>query len=500
MPENYYRVLSLHSSELLSAGRRLNALGEDISSIENTLKLVGVSLIECLNPQRQVDMHSQYNKTALKPAGQKFSPLDGGSRLAQGSAADLDSLSQGVGIFKGLGGISQQGLMRKDGSSKRKRVDSRSDTEHQTGYALSGVGLEKSGSRDHMPPPPIPMQQSIVYRARIPSSDSHSLKSQRNHVDATHLQRSPITPHRHSSEASLSSSRHAPGSSIQLSNMSLAGARTNSGQSLVDHHRSPRANPGMPGPVYARGGWQPPPESFDAEHWGCSSSPSSSLPSTGQPLVHRSSIGYHQGSLMFPIEIGDRTIDPRSRSYQSVSSNSSSSYRRRQSILAMQSQLESQAHSRYHISSPNREGRITLPMTPSFASQHSYNRGIGLSNHVRSSSCHTNNQSANSTHRQQLVIATPAHQRSFASPHFSKHQPAYSSSLPSVGRSHTDIVRRNNSFDSGPTPVNGEMRPYSSTQSEGFLLAQDSRAAQIRVRAPLTESQALGPRRRANRS
>ncbi|KAF6229552.1 hypothetical protein HO173_011407 [Letharia columbiana] len=488
--------------ELLSAGRRLMVLGEDVSSIETTLKLAGVSLTEGLRPQQQMDIRSQHQSMDLKPAGQKSSPLDGGSRIARGSAADLDCLKQGAGIFKGRSGVTQQDSMQQHGSSsKRKRVDSRSDTEHQTEYALRGRGFGICRSRDQMPPPPIPMPQPSVYMARVPSSDMHGLDYQHDHVNATHFQRAPITPQRHPSQGGLSRSMLAPGSSMEPSNTSLAGARTNNGQPRMDRRQSPRANTGTAGPVYARGGWQPPPESFDTEHSLDFSSPSSSLPSTGQPPARRFT-GYHQGSLMFPIELGDQTIDPSSRSYRSVSSDGSTLYYRRQSALAMQSQLESPAPSRNHDPSPNREGRITLSRTPSVASRHSSDRGIGLSSHVRSSSRQTNHPSGNSSsHRQQLVITTPAHQHAVVSAHFPMRQPAYSSSLPSLGEANTQIFRRNNSFDSGPTPVNGEMRPYSSTNGENILVARDPdrRASQNRGRAPLMEWQASGPRRRANR-
>ena len=476
------------------------ALGEDVSSVESALKLAGVSLNEGLRPQQQMAMRSHCPSTDLKPVEQRSSHLDGGSRLAQGSAADLDSLNQGAGIFKGRSGMMQQDSMRQDGSSsKRKRVDSRSDTETQTEYALRGGESDISRSRDQMPPPPIPVQQPFAYMAGTPSSDIHSLSSQHDHVNTKHFQRAPITPQQRHSQGGLSRLMPAPGSAMQPFNSTSAGASTNKGQSNVDHRQSPCANTGIAGPVYARGGWQPPPESFDTERSGNHSSPSSSLPSTGQPPPRRSS-SYHHGSLMFPIDLGDRTVDPSSRSYQSVSSDGSSSYHRRQSALAMQSQLESPAHSHSHNPSPNREGRITLSRTPSSASRHFSDKGIGLFSHVRSSSRQTNHLSATSgSHRQQPVICTPAHERAFASAHFPTPQPAYSSSLPSRGRPNTGVFRHNNSFDSGPTPVNGEMRPYSSTNGENILLAQDPRAAHIRGGAHLVEPQGLGPRRRANR-
>lgn len=500
VPRTLSQGTELAFSELLSAGRRLMALGEDVSSIETTLKLAGVSLSETLQAQRQMGIRSQYHLINLKPTGKTSFPLDGGSRLARGSAADLDSLNQGAGIFKGHSGITQQESMRQNGSfSKRKRVDSRSNTEQRTEYAVPGGEFEKCLSRDQMPPPPIPMQQPFIHLTRVPYSEVHGLKSQHDNVNPTHFQRAPITPQRHSSQGGLSRLIIAPSSSMEPSNsLWAAGTRTNDGKSSLDHGQSPSANTGTPGSVYAGGGWQPPPVSFDTECSGSDGSPSSSLPSTGQQPA-RHPIGYHQASVMFPIELGDRTIDPSSRSYQPVSSDRSVLYDGRRSALTVQSQLDSAVPLRNHNPSPNREGRITLSVTPSFASRHSSDRGIGLSSHVRSSSCQTNHQSASSSsYREQFVNSNPAQQRVVASAHFSARQPTYINSLPSLGGPDAEKLRRNNS-DSGPTPVNGEMRPFSSTNGETLLLARDPRPAQNRSRIPRIASQASSPRCRANR-
>ena len=432
------------------------ALGEDVSSIETTLKLPGASPIENLHPRQQMDMRSQYHKMNLELAEQKCPPLDGGLRLAQGSAADLDCLNHGARIFKGHSGISQQGGMRQDeSSSKRKRVDSSGDT-------------GKCRSRDQMPPPPIPIQQPFVYKDGVSSSDLHCLNSHDKFHARRFSPRASMTPDQHLFEGSLNPSMLLPSLSMdprERPNTSLAGARTNNGQSYVDRHQIPRTSAGIAGPVYERGGWQTPAAFSDIGRSGSCSS-----------------------SLMFPIDLGARTIDPRSRSYQ-VSSEGSSSYHRRQSA----------APSRFHSPSPNREGRITLSRTSSGACQHSSDKGIGLFNHVRSSSHHTDHQSTNrSSHRQQLMIASPAHQRVFASPHFSSRQPTYDSSLPFVGGPYVESFGRWNSLDSAPTPVNGKMRPFSSTNDESSLLAQIPRAV-TRGRDPLVESQAPSLRRRANR-
>ena len=472
-------------------------LGEDVSSIETMLQLVGVSLNEGLHPQQEIIVRSQYHKNDRKPAGQSSTPLDGGSRLAQGSAADLDSLNQGAGIFEGHGQIPQQDLVQQDGSSsKRKRVDSRSDTELHTEYTPRGEAPEKCRSRDQMPPPAIPIQQPFAFRARVPFTDSHNLNFQHNQVHARHF---PVTPQRHPYADGLGYSILAPDSSTEPSNMLSARIRANSEQSHVDHHQAPRATTGTAGPVCMRGGWQPPPQSFDTERSGYFSSPNLSLPSTAQPPLWRA-MRDRQGSLMFPIELEDRTIDPSSRSYQSVSSDGPSSYHRKQLVPAMQSQPKSPTHSGIRDPSPYREGRITLSRVPSVASRHSPNKSIGIFSHVRSSSCQTNHElTASSSHHQQLITTTREQQRLTPSSRFSTRQPAYSISLPSLKGPRTQVFRNDNSFESGPTLLNGEMRPYSSNNSEFLSLAHNSRMAQTGIRPSLIESQASGPRRRANR-
>ena len=469
--------------ELLSAGRRLLALGEDVSSIDTTLKLAGVSLTENLHPEQKLDPKSW---------GQSPAALDGSIRLAQGGAADLEYMNQSALSFNGDGGMTQHESMRQDiSSSKRKRVDTRSDSEHRTEYVPSG-GIQKGQSRDQMPPPPIPMQQPIVYLARVPSSDTHGLDFQHDHEQETHFQRATVTPKQHPSQDLLSHSVLAHGSSRGPPNMSLAGNKTNNGQPHVAHRQFPQANTGTAGPIYTRGGWQPPLESFDGERSGICGSPSSSLPFTGQAPVRR--LDYQQGSLIFPIEHENRAINPSSRS------NGSSLYRKRQAVPATQFQVASPASSRNPNPSPNREGRITLPRTPSFASRHSSDKGIGLSSHVRSSSLQTNPLAVkSSSHRHQLIIAAPAHQSRLASSHFPTRLPAYDRSLPSRGGPNTEVLRHDISFDSGLTPVDCEMRSCFSPNDENSFLARGARAAQNRDRTSLMEWQAPGPRRRAIR-
>ena len=459
-------------------------MGEDVSSIDATLKLAGVSLIRNLHPEQKLDP---------KSLGQIPSALDGSIRLAQGSAADLEYMNQSALSSSGDSGMTQYESMRQDiSSSKRKRVDTRSDSEHRTEYVPSG-GIQKGQSRDQMPPPPIPMQQAIVSLARVPFSDTHGLNSQHDHGQETYLPRATVTPKQHPSQDPLHHSVLGHSSLRRSPSMSLAGNKTNNRQPHIAHRQFPQTNTGNARPVYTRGGWQPQLGSFDGERSGLFGSPRSSLPSTGQTHVRRPPF-HQQGNLIFPIEHGKCAINPSSRT------TGSSLYRRRQAVPATQFQVASPASSRNPNPSPNRESRITLPRTPSFASRHSSDKGIGLSSHVRSSSLQTNPLAVNSSsHRHQLITASPAHQSGLASSHFPTRLPAYDSSLPSRGGSNTEEPRHDIPFDLGLTPMDYEMQSCFSPNDGNSFLAQGARGAQTRDRIPLMEWQAPGPRRRANR-
>ena len=465
-------------SELLSARRRLLALGEDVSSIDTTLKLAGVSLIRSIQLEQKVDS---------KCLGQKPAALDGSMRLAQGSAADLEYMNQSTLRLNGDGGMTQYEPMGQDISSKRKRVDTRSDSGNQNEYVPTR-DVHKGQSRDQMPPPPIPMQQPVVPPARVPFSDQHGLNSQHDHEQESYLPRATAIPKQQPSQDLLSHSVLAHGSSRRPSSMSLAGNKTNIGQPHIAHRQFPQTNTDTAGPVYTRGAWQPQLRSFDGDRSGLFGSPNSSLHSTGQAPVRRPP-DYEQINLIFPNEHGKRVINP------SSCGTGPSLYRRRQAVPATQLQDASPASSRNPNPSPNREGRITLPRTPSFATRHSSDNGIGLSSHVRSSSVQSSALAVNSSsHRRQLINAFPAHQSGLASSHLPTRQPAYDRSLSSRGVPHHDI-----SFDLGLTPTDCEMQSCFSPNDGKSILARGAREGQNRYRTPLMEWQAPDPRRRAIR-
>lgn len=512
------------------------AMGQDVSSIEATLKLVGASLAQGIRSQQQSDATYQSRGTEVMTFGETkpASIFDGRARLARGSAADLEELSKEAGFFNSRDNAMQHELIwQNQCSAKRKRVESSSGTKHKIERESRGGRSQRGRSRDEMPPPPLPTrQQPFVFMASVPSPEVPRFNYHDSHNDARTFERVAVTP-QEPSQGGLSRLMLAPISSTEP--FSTVPPRTNDqdvGPSGVQSHPTypayGTANPvdvrsgwpppratyrhvliegdqpytthaahGTTHPIDIRGVWQPARASSDSGHTLIPSSRSSSIPSTGQP----SACGarhYHQGSMIFQLELGDRTIDPHTRSYQSASSDDARIYDQRRSAIPWQSELEPHSHldsrrtNDYQI--PGREGRITLPRTSSFAGH------IGLSSHARSNSRHP--PSANSgSHRQQLGIVTPAHSHVVASPHFSTRQLALSSSMPSLNGQYSGNFRRNDSFDKGPTSVNGEIRAHSTNIGQNFAIAADHSGTPHRSEAIAitTPSQASVHRRRANR-
>ena len=162
------------------------SLDQDVSSIEAVLNHVGLSLLESQNFQPSQGMRKRSGvatATSRLPDGS----LDLGSRLAQGSAADLDVLNKD---YRGSRdhGISQDYMNQDEYSAKRKRVDSLSDHEQQM-HPL--FGKQKPHSRDLMPPPPVPHRQPFVYMARVPEPDLDELLGQTRQMAASQPSGSP---------------------------------------------------------------------------------------------------------------------------------------------------------------------------------------------------------------------------------------------------------------------------------------------------------------------
>ena len=190
-------------SELLSAGRRLLALGQDVSSIEAVLNSAGTSLVQdphvYQRPGAQQHLSSNLltrdNVTLPRPS------LDVLSRLARGSAADLDRLT------KGSPSLGHRGCGPANGcSAKRQRVESFSDLGQPFDPFPSSRPYAKVPSRDLMPPPPLPMRNSFVFMVNTDDPDGGNSNTGEARDEVAHERAASNTPQRQPSQESVRSS------------------------------------------------------------------------------------------------------------------------------------------------------------------------------------------------------------------------------------------------------------------------------------------------------
>ena len=164
------------------------SLDQDVSSIEAVLNRVGLSLFE---PRDREPVQERKKRSGVATTPSR--PLDLGSRLAQGSAADLDVLSRDYRPSRDPHNGTSQESMKQDGySAKRKRVSSPSDHEQQVHCIL---GNQKPHSRDLMPPPPVPHRQPFIQRARVHDPDLDEILDQTRRTAASQNS-SPHSEHR----------------------------------------------------------------------------------------------------------------------------------------------------------------------------------------------------------------------------------------------------------------------------------------------------------------
>lgn len=321
------------------------SLGQDVSSIEATLNSVGASLaghpIHRQHGETQKDVrHLDAN---IDPSRSLY---DVGSRLAQGSAADLDALSKDktIGLSRSQIRSSQSNLVAQHGfSSKRKRAESLSDVEHQMDYVLGGKHYQKGQSRDLMPPPPIPLQQPYVFTASIPNQDVNEILNQNGDGSRSQSGRSPATPHQQRNPSDLrrmtntSRGKFPPTPSVTAndgSNPSPYGLR-------LPPPRMPTARPThvdhtFPPSVIAR---------HKEESDGRLSLEPSSVRSIGN-IPHRHTQFYNNGNPKFPLELDNRPIHPYPHSNHSTSRLGLSSNARSSGHQTSQSPSSSNSHRR----------------------------------------------------------------------------------------------------------------------------------------------------------
>lgn len=114
------------------------------------------------------------------------------SRLAQASAADLETLNRGKDTANSRNHVppspSDQGAQNGI-SSKRKRTGTSSDVDQEVDYVLGGKRYQKSRSRDLMPPPPVPVQQPYAF---VTSIQNQEMAFGNGHDQTGNV---PVTPH-----------------------------------------------------------------------------------------------------------------------------------------------------------------------------------------------------------------------------------------------------------------------------------------------------------------
>ena len=395
------------------------------------------------------------------PAG-NHEPLldlpDVGSRLAQGSAADLERMTKGAKVLAGHEHAIQISLTTKDEpTAKRKRDGPLWEFPDEHSSSLSSNRLEKGHSRDLMPPPP-PPDQSDVLMGRVVTPDLN------NYPDGLVVRRlpkvtigpGPATPQRQTSRT-------------QNTNTSV-----HHGTELT--HRLPMGlNEEMPR-IRPDNRYLGTSVISSKETSGRRSdyhSSRASIPSSEVLTTRHQPIGTMR-QMHLPAQFDGRSLNTEDCGGKAVT-NASSSYHdghlsaARPSFKALPHRLENAQYTAANLS-PN---RLTLPP------RSSRQQRPGLLANVRTS-------------HDQLGAAV--------SPHFGTQRHPYSSSLPdNSGQKFDDDfrymnsfdrgaapaagIRYANSFDSGPTAVYGDMRPYSSTSpANNFLLAQDPTFEEARRR------------------
>ena len=395
---------------------------------------------------------------------------DVGSRLARGSAADLDRLTRGAGAIATQEPVSQPSPSKHEHSAKRKRGDPLSESQLGLRNDLGSSRSNTDHSRDLMPPPPSPRRPYVFM----------------GHVPMPKLIGSPFVPTaRRPTTATL-----GPGSTTPRRQTSLA---QNTGVALngneLNHHSSVDLN----GIMFQH----------HPNHSSSLLSVEASERTPGRHPHHSSSLASMSSfekrpsrdqdlnaacRVQLPAQLMARPTDPADLSSQAITN--SSSYPEG-NVSGARRPFEAPSHTprtAHRLPANPSPGRLTL--TPRYSNQQRH----GLVANVRTSS-------------DRLGTA--------ASPHFGKQYNPYSSSIPAHnsqtrGEDGRHIAtfdaapapaassRYVNPFASGPTAFNGQMRPYSSTpQAKNFLLAQDpcfEEAARCREQALSTK---LTPAERA---
>ena len=368
---------------------------------------------------------------------------DVGSRLARGSAADLDRLTKGAEALATQAPAIQPSPSKDEHSAKRKRGDPLWDVQMGIRDGLGSSRPNKCHSRDLMPPPPSP-RRPYVFTGHVLAPDLVDPPFVPT-VRHPPLVTGPTTPRRQTSQA-------------QNTGVAVNGNELNHRSSVESNGVMPQRRPDHRSSLVSKESFERTPRRHPDHH---SSSALMSSFEKGPP--HDQDLNT-VCRIRLPVQLGGRLTDIEDLSGQTIATSSSYQNGNHSGARRSSEALSHTSRTARRLPANPSPGRLTL--TPRNSNQQRH----GLLANVRTSN-------------DRLGTA--------ASPHFGTQCRQHSSSLPphnsqSLGENwrHMDSfdaapaptagIRYMNPFESGRTAINGQMRPYSSTaHAKNFLLAQD---------------------------
>lgn len=357
----------------------LQSLGQDISSIQATLKLAGADLDQMGAPQQHINEVSQQQtgKVASRDADTSHQRQSASrSRLASASVSDLQLLSKDDKVFRGqIGSLSltpegANGLAVASSLKRKWTEPGGSKTQLQEQYDRRPH--YKAQDRDIMPPPPRPfVQQSAGHMIDEPTQHAHQNALRHEHGRGTNHQT-------RTRRANLQEDASARDEAFERKGFWQP---VQSNTDILYPNR--RAQRGLPSPSYNFASW--------SRNFGFDGSPNRGL----QGLYND-----------FPQE--QQTYQSGSRHDASLSSS-------------MHGMGDARKMESFNLSIPS-DGELmpNLPQTPSTNSFRPQRFGTGLSSNVRTSNRRT--MANSSVHRQQMGIPSRPTPAPIASPHFGTRQ------------------------------------------------------------------------------
>lgn len=413
-----YQWLMLYSRELNFAGRRLKALGQDDSSIRIILNTMAANASQNAASDQRVSPQ-QLVRTVVPSTALPICD----TRLALGSAADLQHLTQDSTAFRSMKDSDSIELImssepqarhtKVEHITKRRRLGSRDEIEQQINYPFGDGPLHKGQSRDLMPPPVVPMKQPSVYSARISGSPIQYALGYDNRSYPTHTR--GTTPQ--NLKPQLVPPRGSVNFPMQGQNFSASGLDRN----LVFSDRAAPSPDFGVRPISELQRILPPDHEGDAcERRLINGSLPAAFkrPQQVQPPFGRKP--YPVSSQTSPLGVGSHTLKLSPHGHTPWSASYSYSYNG-DTYTAPRMVTETKYNSdRPTIPeiSPSRHGANAFSRSQARLSLPPRNRGMGLSSHARSSGQPSQFATFSRVSRQQDVSITPARQDPLASPYF----------------------------------------------------------------------------------